>query len=91
MAGHLYRLPDGDMPPAIAAVSAAVRDRFRAVFLTRHITVLGLFSLLPARSDHLLLIVPFAVVMPDGLIASIAFSPLVLPVIFMIVEGWSEV
>ena len=91
MAGHLYRPLDRGMPPAIAAVSDAVRDRFRVVFLTRHITVLVLLSLLHERSDHPLLIVPFAVGMPGGLVASIVFSLLVLPVTFMTVEGWSEV
>ena len=76
--------------PAIAAVSAAARDRFRAVFLTSLTTVLGLSPLLYERSDELLFIVPFAVSMLGGLVASTAFTLFVLPAIFMIVEGRRE-
>ena len=76
--------------PAIAAVSAAVRDRFRAVFLTSLTTVLGLSPLLYERSDDLLFIVPFAVSMLGGLVASTAFTLFVLPAVFMVVEGRRE-
>ena len=81
---------ENEMLPAIAAVSAAARDRFRAVFLTSLTTVLGLSPLLYERSDELLFIVPFAVSMLGGLIASTAFTLFVLPAIFMIVEGRRE-
>ena len=81
---------ENEMLPAIAAVSAAARDRFRAVFLTSLTTVLGLSPLLYERSDDLLFIVPFAVSMLGGLVASTAFTLFVLPAIFMIVEGRRE-
>ncbi|MYA90062.1 MAG: efflux RND transporter permease subunit [Boseongicola sp. SB0662_bin_57] len=79
-----------EMLPAIAAISGAARDRFRAVFLTSLTTVLGLSPLLYERSDELLFIVPFAVSMLGGLVASTAFTLFVLPAIFMSVEGWRE-
>ncbi len=81
---------ENEMLPAIAAISAAARDRFRAVFLTSLTTVLGLSPLLYERSGDLLFIVPFAVSMLGGLVASTAFTLFVLPAIFMIVEGRKE-
>lgn len=81
---------ENEMLPAIAAVSAAARDRFRAVFLTSLTTVLGLSPLLYERSDDLLFIVPFAVSMLGGLVASTAFTLFVLPAVFMVVEGRRE-
>ncbi len=81
---------ENEMLPAIAAISGAARDRFRAVFLTSLTTVLGLSPLLYERSDELLFIVPFAVSMLGALVASTAFTLFVLPAIFMLVEGWRE-
>ena len=82
--GFLHRQPADD------ALGGAARDRFRAVFLTSLTTVLGLSPLLYERSDELLFIVPFAVSMLGGLVASSAFALFVLPAIFMSVEGWRE-
>ena len=76
--------------PAIAAASAASRDRFRAVFLTSLTTVLGLSPLLYERSDELLFLVPFVVSMLGGLIAATGFTLLVLPALVMFVEGRRE-
>ena len=81
---------ENEMLPAIAAISGAARDRFRAVFLTSLTTVLGLSPLLYERSDELLFIVPFAVSMLGALVASTAFTLFVLPATFMLVEGWRE-
>ena len=89
---HRYSMlrRENEMLPAIAAISGAARDRFRAVFLTSLTTVLGLSPLLYERSDELLFIVPFAVSMLGGLIASTAFTLFVLPAIFLLVEGMQE-
>ena len=76
--------------PAIAAASAATRDRFRAVFLTSLTTVLGLSPLLYERSDELLFLVPFVVSMLGGLIAATGFTLFVLPALVMLVEGFRE-
>ena len=76
--------------PAIAAASAATRDRFRAVFLTSLTTVLGLSPLLYERSDELLFLVPFVVSMLGGLIAATGFTLFVLPALVMLVEGLRE-
>ncbi len=76
--------------PAIAAASAATRDRFRAVFLTSLTTVLGLSPLLYERSDELLFLVPFVVSMLGGLIAATCFTLFVVPALVMLVEGFRE-
>lgn len=81
---------ENEMLPAIAAASAAARDRFRAVFLTSVTTVLGLSPLLYERSDELLFLVPFTVSMLGGLIAATCFTLFVLPALVMLVEGFRE-
>ena len=81
---------ENEAVPAIAAASAATRDRFRAVFLTSLTTVLGLSPLLYERSDELLFLVPFVVSMLGGLIAAGAFTLFVLPALVMFVEGRRE-
>ena len=81
---------ENDAIPAIAAASAATRDRFRAVFLTSLTTVLGLSPLLYERSDELLFLVPFVVSMLGGLVAAGAFTLFVLPALVMFVEGRQE-
>ena len=81
---------ENEAVPAIAAASAATRDRFRAVFLTTLTTVLGLSPLLYERSDELLFLVPFVVSMLGGLVAAGAFTLFVLPALVMFVEGRGE-
>ena len=81
---------ENDAIPAIAAASAATRDRFRAVFLTSLTTVLGLSPLLYERSDELLFLVPFVVSMLGGLIAAGAFTLFILPALVMFVDGRRE-
>ncbi len=76
--------------PAIAAASAATRDRFRAVFLTSLTTVLGLSPLLYERSDGLVFLVPFVVSMLGGLVAAGIFTLFMLPALVMFVEGRRE-
>ena len=82
---------ENEAVPAIAAASAATRDRFRAVFLTSLTTVLGLSPLLYERSDELLFLVPFVVSMLGGLVAAGAFTLFVLPALVMFVEGRREI
>ena len=81
---------DNQMIPAIAAASAAARQRFRAVFLTTLTTVLGLSPLLYERGDELIGFVPFVVSMLGGLVASTLAILFVLPALVMIVEGRRE-
>ncbi len=83
------RREDGAMP-AIAAASAAARDRFRAVFLTTATTILGLSPLLYERSDDLIFLVPFVVSMVGGLVLSAAFILFILPTLVMVAEGARE-
>ena len=81
---------DNDAIPAIAAVSAATRHRFRAVLLTSLTTVLGLSPLLYERSDELLFLVPLVVSMLGGLVLSGMFILFILPTLVMIAEGRRE-
>jgi multidrug efflux pump subunit AcrB len=81
---------DNDAIPAIAAVSAATRHRFRAVLLTSLTTVLGLSPLLYERSDELLFLVPLVVSMLGGLVLSGLFILFILPTLVMIAEGRRE-
>ena len=79
-----------DMIPAIAAVSAATRHRFRAVLLTSLTTVLGLSPLLYERSDELMFLVPLVVSMLGGLVLSGLFTLFILPTLVMIADGRHE-
>ena len=81
---------DNEMIPAIAAASAATRQRFRAVFLTSLATILGLSPLLYERGDELIAFVPFVVSMLGDLVASTLSILFVLPALVMIVEGRRE-
>ena len=81
---------DNDAIPAIAAVSAATRHRFRAVLLTSLTTVLGLSPLLYERSDELLFLVPLVVSMLGGLVLSGLFILFILPALVMLAEGRRE-
>ena len=81
---------ENEMLPAIAAVTAATRHRFRAVLLTSLTTVLGLSPLLYERSDELVFLVPLVVSMLGGLVLSGIFILFVLPALVMIAEGRHE-
>ena len=76
--------------PAIAAVSAAMRMRFRAVFLTSLTTILGLSPLLYERSEDLITLVPFVVSMLGGLVFASLFTLYILPTLVMVIEGFRE-
>ena len=79
-----------DAIPAVAAVSAAARRRFRAVLLTSLTTVPGLSPLLHERSDELVFLVPFVVSVLGGLVLSGLFILFILPAVVMIAEGRHE-
>ena len=81
---------EGDAIPAIAAASAATRNRFRAVFLTSLTTVLGLSPLLYERSEELRFLVPFVVSMLGGLVLASMFTLFFLPAFVMIVDGRTQ-
>ncbi|MCY3732041.1 MAG: efflux RND transporter permease subunit, partial [Rhodospirillaceae bacterium] len=78
------------MMPAIAAVAAATRQRFRPVFLTTLTTLLGLSPLLYERGDELIAFVPFVVSMLGGLTFSTLSVLFVLPALVMIAAGRHE-
>ena len=76
--------------PAIVAASAAMRHRFRAVFITSLTTILGLTPLLYERSEGLLNLVPFVVSMLGGLMFASLFTLFILPSLVMLFEGRKE-
>ena len=76
--------------PAIAAVAAASKHRFRAVALTTVTTLLGLSPMLYERADELVFLVPMVVSMFGGLVFSTLFTLLFLPTLVMVVEGRRE-
>jgi len=73
--------------PAIAAASGAMRQRFRAVFLTSLTTIVGLSPLLYERNEELLVLVPFVVSMLGGLIFASLFTLFILPTLVMLIDG----
>jgi multidrug efflux pump subunit AcrB len=73
--------------PAIAALSLATNQRFRAVFLTSATTLLGLLPLLYERSEGLTILVPIAVSIIGGLIMSGFFVLFGLPTLIMLFKG----
>ncbi|MYE84870.1 MAG: efflux RND transporter permease subunit [Gammaproteobacteria bacterium] len=76
--------------PAIAAVAAATRHRFRAVILTSVTTLLGLSPMIYERADDLIFLVPLVVSIFGGLVFSTLFTVIFLPALVMVVEGRRE-
>ncbi len=86
---NTMRRENSDLP-AIAAASAAMHHRFRAVFITSLTTILGLSPLLYERSEALLSMVPFVVSMLGGLVFAGLFTLFILPTLVMLIEGRRE-
>jgi hydrophobic/amphiphilic exporter-1 (mainly G- bacteria), HAE1 family len=75
------------------AAGKAVRDRFRAIFLTSITTVAGMFPLLLETSLQAQILVPLVVSVVFGMISSTFLTLLVLPASYCIMEdmGFVEV
>ncbi len=75
------------------AAGQAVRDRFRAIFLTSVTTVAGMFPLLSETSLQAQVLVPLVASVVFGMIASTFLTLLVLPASYTILEdlGFVEV
>lgn len=76
--------------PAIGALTAATRRRFRAVFLTSVTTVLGLSPMLYERNEEVVFLVQFVVSILGGLVLSAMFTLFVLPAAIMVCDGLHE-
>ena len=74
-------------PPAIAAVSAAARQRFRAIFLTTLTTIVGLLPLIYGKAEVALNLLPMVVSMAGGLIAGSAALLFFVPALVLLVDG----
>ena len=76
--------------PAIAAVSAAARQRFRAIFLTTITTIVGLMPVIYGKSEVTQGLLPMVISMAGGLIAASAALLFFVPALVLIVDGTRE-
>ena len=74
-------------PPAIAAVSAAARQRFRAIFLTTLTTIVGLLPLIYGKAEVAINLLPMVVSIAGGLIAGSAALLFFVPALVLLVDG----
>ncbi len=70
------------------AAAQASRDRFRAVLLTSLTTMAGLLPLLAERSLQAQVLIPLAISIVFGILASTLFVLLVLPAIYGLLARW---
>ena len=73
--------------PAIAAVSAAARQRFRAIFLTTLTTIVGLLPVIYGKSEVMHNLLPMVISMAGGLIAASAALLFFVPALILLVDG----
>ena len=77
--------------PAVAAVSGAVRQRFRPILMTTITTVVALLPVLYIESEAMQgTLVPFAVSVLGGLVASCAAVLFLVPPVMLVAEEISE-
>jgi len=72
--------------PLHAAATQAVRDRFRAIFLTSVTTIAGMTPLLFETSSQALILVPLVASIVFGMLTSTMLIMLVLPAVYGIME-----
>ena len=73
--------------PAIAAVSAAARQRFRAIFLTTVTTIVGLMPVMYGKSEVTHNLLPMVISIAGGLIAASAALLFFVPALVLLVDG----
>ena len=73
--------------PAIAAVSAATRQRFRAIFLTTVTTIVGLMPMVYGKSEVTYNLLPMVISMAGGLIAASLALLFFVPALVLLVDG----
>ena len=76
--------------PAIAAVSAAARQRFRAIFLTTVTTIVGLLPVIYGKSEVTFNLLPMVVSLAGGLMAASAALLFFVPALVLLVDGARE-
>ena len=77
--------------PAVAAVSGAVRQRFRPILMTTITTVVALLPVLYIESEAMQgTLVPFAVSVLGGLVASCAAVLFLVPAVMLVAEEIAE-
>ena len=85
---HRYNAIRAELPdvPEIAAISAAARQRARAILLTSFTTVIGLLPILFSRAEAIQFLVPLVVSLTFGLVFAGVGLLFLLPSVLMIVE-----
>ena len=73
--------------PAVAAISAAARQRFRAIVLTTATTAVGMLPLLLVKSEVTQNLVPLVVSLVFGLIAASAAILFFVPAVLLVAEN----
>ena len=76
--------------PAIAAVSAAARQRFRAIFLTTVTTIVGLLPVIYGKSEVTYNLLPMVVSLAGGLMTASAALLFFVPALVLLVDGARE-
>jgi multidrug efflux pump subunit AcrB len=76
----------GDGVPLHDAATQAVRDRFRAIFLTSATTIAGMTPLLFETSMQAQILVPIVTSLVFGMLASTLLIVIVLPSLYAIME-----
>ena len=83
-------LRDGDVP-AVAAISAAIRQRFRPIVLTTVTTVVALMPVIYLKSETTQdALVPFVLSLAGGLVVGGIAILFVVPAILLLAEGWGQ-
>lgn len=85
---HRYNAIRAELPaiPEVAAISAATRQRARAILLTTFTTVIGLLPILFSNAEAIQFLIPLVVSLVFGLIFAGVGLLFLLPSVLMIVE-----
>lgn len=83
------RLAEGD--DIVTAAKTASRLRFRAVFLTSLMTIMGLLPLLTERSLQAQVLIPLATSLVFGLMTSTVLVLIVIPAIYAILGDFGMI
>lgn len=85
---HRYNVIRGELPdvPEIAAISAATRQRARAILLTSFTTVIGLLPILFSRAEAIQFLIPLVVSLTFGLVFAGIGLLFLLPSLLMLIE-----
>lgn len=88
---HRFRKIQLSQPmPAIAGISAAVRQRFRAIVLTTATTIIGVLPLLLSESETTRNLLPLVVSLVSGLLTASIGLLFLMPAVLLLAENAQE-